>query len=422
MSNPFAVAAVTACFQDLLRRVNTENPAENILSETNVTARAPDLARPATSNGRQLNLFLYEAAPNAAWRNMDLPFRGGDGEMANRPVLALNLQYLLTAYGEGDDDLDAHHLLAYAMSLVHDNAVLSREQIRAVVEAHCTAAGLDPTAHAAKADLADQVELVKICPRALTLQEMSELWSAFQTGYRLSVGYEASVVLIERPRQPGRVAPPVRAASIHVVPFRRPTIESVAPQVVTTGATLTIHGRNLRGDVVTVRCGGADATITAIDDRQIEITLPNALPAGVTTLQVVHELALGDPPTPHRGFESNVAAFILAPRITTSSTPADPIDATTGQPLALEFTPSVGPRQRVSILVGDREIALPPRDPQSPPAGTLNFPIPSDFPPGTYLLRLRVDGAESPLEVDTDEASPTFNQYVNPVVTVVTVA
>ena len=49
---------------------------------------------------------------------------------------------------------------------------------------------------------------------------------------------------------------------------------------------------------------------------------------------------------------------------------------------------------------------------------TLGFPIPATFPTGDYLLRLRVDGAESPLETDTDPNSPTFNQYIGPKVTI----
>ena len=37
---------------------------------------------------------------------------------------------------------------------------------------------------------------------------------------------------------------------------------------------------------------------------------------------------------------------------------------------------------------------------------------------GEYLVRIQVDGAESLLTVDTDESSPTYGDYVGPVVTV----
>lgn len=34
--------------------------------------------------------------------------------------------------------------------------------------------------------------------------------------------------------------------------------------------------------------------------------------------------------------------------------------------------------------------------------------------PGKYLVRIQVEGAESPLVVDIDKNSPTYNQYIGP--------
>jgi hypothetical protein len=42
------------------------------------------------------------------------------------------------------------------------------------------------------------------------------------------------------------------------------------------------------------------------------------------------------------------------------------------------------------------------------------FRIPADFPTGSHLLRVQVDGAESALEVDEIVGSATFGQYVGP--------
>jgi hypothetical protein len=400
VSNPFAIAAVTATFSQLLQRV-IEEPT---LAGATVTTAAPDAAR-AGRTGRQLNLFLYQVNPNAALRNMDLPFRGGDGELRSRPVLALGLSYLLTAYGHNDGELDAHHLLAHAMSLVHDEGVLGRQQIRDAIEA-------EPAV--AQSDLADQVELVKLCEQALSVDEVSRLWGMYQTtNYRLSVSYEASVVLIERP-QPVRSALPVRSANLYVLPFRQPLVETVAPQVALAGETLRITGRNLAADAVTLRFGAIIAAPAQVTDRRVDVVLPAGLRAGVNTVQVVHELALGTPPTPHLGYASNVAAFVLAPRITTTA----PISVARGDDLTLDFVPPVGPDQQVSVLLGDREIAVPAREPDAAPVGTLDVPIADTFPLGSHLLRLRVDGAESALEVDQDPTSPTVDQYVRPAVTV----
>ncbi len=400
MSNPFAIAAVTATLGQLVGRV-TEEPT---LTGTGVSMRPLDRARTSADTGRQLNLFLYQITSNPGWREMDLPTRNSNGELVQRPVLSLNLHYLLTAYGQNDDDVDAHHLLAHAMILIHDQPILTRDQIRAALNAQPSVA---------QSDLADQVELVKLVPEVMNVEETSKLWSAFMTNFRLSVAYQASVVLIER-LTPTKIAQPVRAANLYVLPFRQPVIDAVSPQVAAPGGQLTIQGRNLKGDVVQVRFGPVTAAPGSLSDTLLTVTLPATLSAGVNTVQVSQDLNLGTPPAPHRGFDSNVAAFILAPQITSPS----PMNTSRGGTLALTFNPPVARTQRVSLLVGDREIILPARSPGSVPVNTLNFPIPTDIPTGTNLVRLRVDGAESPLTVDTNPASATFNQYIAPVVTI----
>ena len=82
MSNSRAIAAVTATLRHLLDRgLNAAAPG------TVVTLRPPDKARDGASSN-QVNLFLYQTVPNAAWRNIK------PGERDQTP-LALNLYYLL---------------------------------------------------------------------------------------------------------------------------------------------------------------------------------------------------------------------------------------------------------------------------------------------------------------------------------------
>ena len=57
-------------------------------------------------------------------------------------------------------------------------------------------------------------------------EEVSKLWSAFQSRYRPSAPYVASVVLIEAKR-PTRAPLPVRERKLYVAPFREPVIERV---------------------------------------------------------------------------------------------------------------------------------------------------------------------------------------------------
>jgi Pvc16 N-terminal domain len=396
VSNPFAIAAVSETFRQLLGRVSDEPT----LVGTTVTTAPLDTARGSDDTRRQLNLFLYQVTPNAALRNSDLPFRDRNGDFTASPVLALNLGYVVTAYGLADSELDAHHLLAHAMSLVNDEAVLTRRQIDDAV----TAVGAPDAV--AGSDLAGQVELVKLTPVPITHEELFKLWSAFQTNYRLSVGYEANVVLIERPKRL-KAAPPVRRPLVSVLPIQRPSIERVSPERPTVGVAFTVRGRNLRGPVTRIRFG--DTVVApdpaAVRATHIDVPLPPILSAGVNTVQVVHELELGDPQTLHHGVESNIAPFVLRPLITTPA----PLTIAAGATLTVDVEPPVGPAQRISLLVGESELPIPPRDPATAAAGSLDFPIPADFPNGGHLLRIRVDGAESPLEFDE-----TADAYTGP--------
>lgn len=400
MSNPLAVAAVTATFAQLLGRV-TEEPT---LSGASVTTDPPDRAVAAAAS-RRLNLFLYGVSPSGALRNMDLPVRRHDGKLVEAPTAALELRYLVTAFGQNDDELDGQHLLAYAMSLVNDEPVLTPAAIESAKTAESRIAG---------SDLADQVQLVRLCPESLSIDDLSKLWAMFQdTHYRLSVAYQASVVLIER-RRAVTSAPPVHRSNVYVVPLRVPVIDSVSPVRVPPRGTLVITGRNLGAAFMEVHLAGAAVPTTTATDRRIELSVPHTLKPGMTAVRVLHPMAMGSPPTPHRGFESNVVAFVAVPAITT----AMPLSVARGSSLSVDFEPSVTRPQRLSLLIGDRELTVPPEDIGSAPIASMSFPVPGDFPTGTFLVRLRVNDAESLLEVDDNPGSPTFDQFVGPKVKV----
>ena len=239
MSNPWAIAAVTETLGQLLGRIATE---EASLGPLKITFGAPDKARAGQNkDARQLNLFLYRVTPNQGWANQDLPSRATDGSGSGQPVLAIDLRYLLTAYGFNDDEEDAQHVLGHAMSLLHDEAVLRRDDIRAAL----TAAGGGIVA----SDLDKQVELVRVTPDKLSDEDMVRMWTIFASAYRISVGYQASVVLISRPRS-YPVAPPVREARVVAVPFRSPVITGLSPMPAHAGDVLVIAGRALAADAV----------------------------------------------------------------------------------------------------------------------------------------------------------------------------
>ncbi len=433
MSNALAIAAVTAVLRDLLQDGLIDHDVTGTLGDVTVSVLSPAQALAAlTAGSGQLNLFLYRVTFNSGWRNYGLPSRSSRGELISDPPLALDLHYLLTAYT--DQDYLAEMLLGYAMQLLHETPVLDRDAVRTALSSPSPVSGisLPGTTRSAlvAADLADQIEQVKLTPEPLTLEQVSHIWSSLQSPYRPSVAYQASVVLIES-RRPTRQALPVRQHNLYVLPFRRPRITQIGSQrsdnepvsvqqPILPGYRLVVRGQQLRDDEVILRIGETELVPVQITDTQIIALLPAGLRAGIQSVQVVHRLQIGTPPMPHRGVESNVAAFILHPIVTSTVGPRDENGNVT---ITLNVTPPVGKQQRVVLLLDEIPlpvnrpprsfvITLPARMPAAPPndTDTTLSVTTAMVPPGTYLLRIQVDGAESQLEVSGNVFSgPTVN-------------
>jgi hypothetical protein len=389
MSDPRAIAAVTSALRRTLEsRMNADFPGFNAAK---VLARAPEriLADDADLDDHKLNLFLYRVAPNPSLTNADLPARRSDGGNGNQPVLALDLHYLLTAYGLNHDEEDAQHLLAHAMSVIHDAGVLRREQI---------GTALTGTAWAASG-LADQIEQITISPLNLDDEALFRMWTTFGGAYRISHGYIATAVLIQRARE-ARAAPPVRRTGLVAAPLDRPLIEALEPRPVTAGTALTIRGRNLRSDSVVVRLARADVAIPAgdVSADAIALTLPADLRAGPNGMQVLHSLRLPGSSETRLFATSEGFTFMLAPKLKA------PIPTTVqrGQQLTLKLDPKVGRRQRVMCILGSRAIARQPPGGSAELTQTAVFTVPASIPVGAHSLRVSVDGAESEL---TDDGS-----------------
>jgi len=408
MSNFLAVATVTATLSQLLQAaVGTDVPGATV---TRIRPESAATGTPSTT----VNLYLYQVTPNTAWRNADVPTRRPNGQLVQCPQVALDLHYLLSFYGD-EEQLEPQRLLGSAVRTLHARPVLTRQMIRDTVT--------NPAfAFLAPSNLADSIELIKFTPLPLSLEELSKIWSVFfQIPYALSIAYQGTVVLIESAETP-QIALPVRARNLYVVPFRQPIIEQVmaqagADQPIVSGSTLVICGQQLRGEVTQVRLGGMELTPTAQDvsDTQLSLLLSvSSLWAGVQGVQVIHQQLMGTPPVPHRGVESNVMAFVLRPTLTAVSA--------TSTGVTVQVAPGIGQTQRVVLLLNAPTGATPAAYTLVAPSrttdtNTLTIPI-SGVQAGAYLVRIQVDGAESPLTVDTNPASPTFNQYIGPQVTI----
>ena len=416
MSDFFAVAGVTSVLKWLLSNalvsagLNAAFPTAAAIS-----ALSPDLVPTGASEEPKLNLFMYYASFNPGYRNDGLPSKDSRGARVTNPPLALNLHYLVSAYGK--NELDPEILLAWAMQLFHENPIVSRQTIQSLLAAMAADPGATPEMQAvASTTLADQVELIKIAPEPLSNEEISKLWMAFHTHYRPTTSYQVSVVLIQA-TQPFKSNLPVQSRSVRALPSQAPAIESVTPGSVAVGDVLTINGRNFVGDApadtVIVFDDNPPVTPDSIQGGCIRITVPSTLFAGVRTVRVIRNVRFGTPSDPHTGLSSSPAQFLLMPTITNAS----PVAAIVATPLTLNVTPAVGRTQRAALYIGDYAIELEARPPTGPATSeTLTFNVPATFPhttPATALpLRLQVDRVQSKLTLDNNPANPTCGQFV----------
>ncbi|HYN19681.1 MAG TPA: DUF4255 domain-containing protein [Thermoanaerobaculia bacterium] len=210
MSNHLAIATVSAVLRSLLHAAVTR--AASGLN-FNVTTGRPEAAQTDASTAR-VSLFLFQVTPNAAWRNADLPTRRPDGTAVQRPQAAIDLHYLISFAGDESKQVP-ERLLGAALAILHAQPIISREMIRGLVA--------DPTYnHLSASNLVDQVELVRLGPLAMTIDELSKLWSVFfQIPYRLSVAWQASVVLLDV-EVPTERALPVLSRHVEADPFQPP--------------------------------------------------------------------------------------------------------------------------------------------------------------------------------------------------------
>jgi hypothetical protein len=432
VSSALAIAAVTAVLRDLLQN-GLIDAAPATGSDVKVTALPPNRMTTDRTEVSGINLFMYHTTPNSGWRNVDYPSFNSNGDRVSSPMLALDLHYLLTAYGA--EDLHTDVLLGYAMQLLHETPVITRDAIhRAFPAAGVPVDTIDPQdpiadlpaalRRIAESDLADQVELVKLTPEAISTEEMSRLWAAFQSPYRPTAVYRASVVLIERKRA---FLPtlPVLEPQVTVLPISQPVISSVLPvnrpdRIILPVSTVALRGRALRGEQLRINIDGADVDpgdIASITDSRIELLLPAALRAGVHGVQVIHPWLVGVPRTPHGGVRSDVASFVLHPQIQKDGggnyriTYQD-VPPAGGNPRLARFLvtadPAIAPNQEVFIELLQPSVDFPTEaaiahlgvaPARTADANQITFEL-SGVPEDDYLVRIRVDGAESPLDRD----------------------
>ncbi len=399
MSNASAIAAVTATLEAILQKEIATDPD---LTDISVTALPLDKARTGITTN-QLNVFLYQVLPNAAWRNMDIPRTVKPGE-TGMPPLALDLHYLLTAFARDNDTSQPfdHHVLGKAMSVLQDHALLGPQEI----QLSFPGSGLE-----------QQVDRVRITLQPLSVEDISKLWMGFATQYRVSVGYDVSVTLIDS-TLPAKTPLPVltrgpqdKGAQSHPnltppVPLLFSATPPNQQDSVLLGDTLTLSGQFLDGTNIGVVFNNPlwtapveIAPLAGSTATQISVQIPNspaAWPAGFYTLEVLVQR-----PTETYRRSTNQLSITLAPTVTVAP-------ASTSAAASITYTATCSPEiwvgQTVFLLLGDRQIAAQKFTVQT---NTLTFDA-LNLTAGSYYFRLRVDGVDS-LLVNRAATPPAFD-------------
>lgn len=425
MSNSLAIASVTATIQ-------------GVVSDTGIkaTAQSPDKVQPGAS-GTRLNVFLFHTLPNAAWRNTDMIGQVRPGE-SGFPPLALNLHYLLTAYG-GDGEtgeLDAQQILGEAMRALHDRPVLSGDDIRSYARGKLTSTNLD-----------QQIENIHITHDPLSHEDLFRMWSTFNTPYRVSAAYQVSVVLIDSQR-PTTAPPPVlrRGHQDKGVRTRldndptlthieyRGTADALATSAANAGGPILLYGTDLPANGIELLVRDPqrkqiferpDGDIIArIGRDQIERVAKGVLgvtltgmgqptwTSGMLTMEMLFPANTGDTSRPQKR-STNAVPLEIAPTLRMQSSSGtvllnrttvngkEYVQLTTEEAIEesrkvflilSEVPPPPDPVDSSPVNVRLRSYSIP----QVPDSGRFSpkFDI-SDVQSGRYRLRLRVGGVDS---------------------------
>jgi hypothetical protein len=397
VSTELAVTAVTETLLKLLRDevASKWDHLPQISTQCHIEALPLHKVRERHASANVLNLFLYRTEENAAWRNIALPVQGKPGQNGAAP-LALNLEYLITAYGEDDKEQIAHYFLGQAMRILHDAGMVPRQKLFDALK---------------KARLHNQIERITITSKSLSIEEISKLWSAFQTQYRVSAAYLVTVVLIDSKAEARSPLPVLKRGpddrGVNAVAAAPPTLDSAAPAsglaAVRLGEDLLIRGDRLNAGPVSARVSHPflpkpqPLTVTSVNAKQVKVTIPDAsTPDVVATWPAgIYGLTLEFPRPGQPSWITNEVPFILAPAITVA-----PAKHKSNNLLAITIKaqPQIHRSQPVIVIFDDAQI--PQTEMVVAFAPTSNGPseVKANVPAnvvGFHRVRLRVGGIDS---------------------------
>jgi hypothetical protein len=451
MSNFLAIATVTSAIQQILREAISEQlPGAEV-----TTLRLDDLAKAGGQAG--INVYLFQASPNPALRNNPFPSVDGGGNVLQQATVALDLHYILTYYGN-EERYEPEQLLALATIALTKMPQLTNDWIARTI-AGAAGAGL---AGSDLATQQERIRVTPLAMSIDELHRVWNLFSPtpyrLSTVYSasailLSVGDPATQALpVRTTRITSMAAPPMKIIDWNPKRFRflvDDSVEIVAKGVdnstvallddvpvatrrTAQGVAATVPNRISAG-AVSLRLGIAASDGTAIATSEaVPVVIVPALgsPPILRDLQgnpgvvvwprpeplpsQASEVILTSLDHPGRGLSSSeTQTFPLAHGLWDwSEKPSDALrrafmqnghhladDArivALGEELrvrsATQPFPEFALRRNRSALTAFHGLA------QDDPEGSVAFAF-SSLARGRYLVRLRIDGVESPLTI-----------------------
>ena len=421
MSNELAIAGVTAVLEYILTQIYSPL-THQFGGPVGVSAIAPDLVQSsfASSGGssqtqNQVNIFMHQVTYNQGWRNEGFPSLASDGKTPLRnPPLALDLHYLLTAYGQYDWQAEA--LLGYALMQLHQFPVLARADV-ATALAGLTSSNLPfLVSPVQQCGLADQIEMIKITPEKLGREEMAWLWTALKADYRPTFPFLVTVVLMQ-PQANITIPLPVLTRQIQALPMVPAQLISVQPPnsqpVALPGDPVVVRGQFLSGagqvTLVSQRLGVARAvpvTAPQVTNTTVKFNVPSdpAFLAGIYSLAVQFFDANDNLAQTTNSIPLAVAPAINLPSVTVTK-------SGTETTITLTCNPAVAPSQTVYLAVNG--IAAQAQTFDSPTTSlTFVFTPPPPLPTGPQPVVLQVDEVASLITFHTPPPFPAFGPTV----------
>lgn len=429
MSNSLAVATVTAAFGNHLARFiddpdlpgsrdKPDRPA-SIVPGARVTTLHPGTA--SLRDGDPLvNLYLFRVTRNPFEANHDLPTRAAGGRALASPTARLDLDYMITFFGD-DTRLETHRLLGGVVAGLHAAPALDQALVQATI-AH--------TPWLAGSTLGERAAPITIMPMSLPPDAMARLWSEFvNQPYQLTVLYTVSAIGLEVPLT---VAPalPVRRIGLDVQPAGpiviRGVVDADHPDLpVSAGCNMAVRTADPGRPGLHVQLNGIDATGVkpgrdAGGHACLIVPLTAAQPAGLT----VGRLSVLVRQTAHDGR----TVIARSPEMPVPLRPAlagDPAYDAAGRTVTLRLALAVAAHQTAALLLFPMQSSQPAATggttsvridlpAATAPADTLVFPIPRDVH-GRYLVMVECGGLQSlPAYVMGDYPDYAKGGYVSP--------